>query len=111
MLTFKKPNQIKVKQLNKKYGSSFVAGKRRYRIVWCEWLKWSDRELLGLCDSDNCKIYVTLSEIKQTLAHELMHAEICEIGMRQMPSWNQDLEELVCECASRMFSQFYIGRG
>lgn len=111
MISHKQLSPAKVKQLNKKYGSSVVAGKRRYRLIWCEWVKWDDRELYGLCDSENRQIFVTDHQIKETLAHELMHAEIFEIGMRQMPSWNQDLEELVCECAARMFSQFKINRG
>jgi hypothetical protein len=111
MISFKRLTPAKVRELNKKYGASIVAGKQRYKLVWCEWVRWDDRELYGLCDSEKRQIFVTLNQIQETLAHELMHAEIYEIGMRQMPSWSQDLEELVCECASRMFSQFKINRG
>lgn len=109
-LTFKRLSPAKVRELNSQYGSSVIAGRKRYKIIWCEWLRWESRELHGLCDSEERRIYVTQSQLQETLAHELMHAEIFETGMRQMPAWSQDLEELVCEAASRMFSQYKIRR-
>jgi hypothetical protein len=110
MLSYKRLSLAKVRELNAQYGSSVMAGRKRYKLIWCEWVRWDSNDLHGLCDSDERKIYVTTIQLQETLAHELMHAEIFETGMRQMPSWNQNLEELVCEAASRMFSQYKIRR-
>lgn len=109
-LSFKKLSPQKTAQLNKTYGTFALAGRKKYKLIWCEWLKWEENQLWGLCDYESKKIYVTEKELKETLIHELIHAEIGESGMRCMPSWNIDLEELVCEAASRMLSQFKLTR-
>jgi hypothetical protein len=98
-------------QLNKQYGSSIPIGRKRYKITWCDSIGIDGQNIAGLCDSTTKKIFVLDSEdVKETLIHEVLHAEIYEAGMRQMPSWSIDLEELVCECAARAISFYKLSR-
>jgi hypothetical protein len=98
------------RKFNKLYGSSIIAGRSKYKIVWALDIQVNDDTALGLCDSHEKKIYININseEIETTLIHEVMHAEFSEAGMRQMPSWNLDIEELCCEAASRMCLNFIV---
>jgi len=94
--------------LNKRYGSSHRVSRYDYRLVWCDMLEYEGREVRGLHDHITRTIYVLdASDTLETFLHELLHAEIEAAGMRQMPSWNPDLEEQVVELCSRLVAHNY----
>jgi hypothetical protein len=36
--------------------------------------------------------------------HELVHAELCELGYRQRNDYDENLEEMLCDMVGRMIS-------
>ncbi len=104
MVTYKKLLVKDRKKFERKYGAECKAGHYTYRLVWCQDLRDDSRPLCGLCAPQEKVIFIDVSQedYEETLIHEMYHAEVAESGMRQMPSWNIDIEELCCEIASRV---------
>jgi hypothetical protein len=97
----------------KKFGTKARVGRHTWKIVYCSTLVWNGREIVGLCTPGDRRIYVCIYEnvnTQETLIHELLHAECYEAGLRQMPIWSENTEELICEAASRVLSNYDIRR-
>ena len=100
--------------LRARYGSSVRVGRHKWKIVFCEELAYPESgELAGLCVPEQRTIYIRLWDnlnTEETLVHELIHAECYEAGLRQMPAWNINIEEMACEAASRVLSNYDLRR-
>jgi hypothetical protein len=92
----------------KRYGTHARVSRYDYKVIWCSELIYEGRDVRGLHDHTTHTIYVMDdSDALSTFIHELMHAEIEAAGMRQMPDWNINLEELVVELAARLIATSY----
>ena len=91
----------------KKFPSSIDVKGVRYKI------KQQDLEANNLCGHcDPVKKIITinskmsLEDKLSTVLHELGHAVISEVGIRQTPGWSIDIEEIVVE----NFSNFMVDK-
>lgn len=99
--------------LSRRFGSRVRIGRHDWRITYCSTLIWHGREIAGLCAPGDRRIYVCIYDnidTQETLIHELLHAECHEAGLRQMPIWSENTEELICEAASRVLSNYEVRR-
>jgi hypothetical protein len=99
--------------LAKRYGSKVRVGRFDWRIIFCQSLVFNGNEVLGLCVPGSRTIYVSVYDnidTQETLIHELIHAEVYEAGLRQMPAWSSNIEELVSEAAARVLFNYDIRR-
>lgn len=110
MIDFKR--SVNSKRYNDLYGRAFKGSRHKFKVVWCSDLRYEGQQVRGLCVPDHKAIYILTenNDIQGTLIHEMMHAELFSVGMYCMPSWSIDFEELICEAASRIVSQFKIKR-
>ena len=69
---------------------------------------YNGREWRGYYDKDNSLIWVcpNADDPLQTFWHEFFHAAIEDAGLRQIDSWNHDVEEIICEKFGRYVSDF-----
>lgn len=104
-----KYNKISLKEqrkYQKKFGKIFRVSRKDYEIIYCKNLILDGKNLAGCCTSSICKIFIDIQyqQIKETLYHELIHAEISESGLRQTNGWSMDNEEIICEIISAMIN-------
>lgn len=92
-------------------GKSHRINRKDYDVIYCAYLQIDDKQVAGLCSSNDKKIYVdvTLGDVESTLIHEIIHGEFAESGIRQRSDWTIDLEEVVCEMiAESMTTSFKL---
>ena len=94
------------RKYEKRFGKIFRVSRKDYQIVYCKNLVLDGKNLAGCCASSQCKIFIDTQyeQIKETLYHELIHAEIAESGLRQTNGWSMDSEEIICEIISSMIN-------
>lgn len=96
------------KVLAQKYGTTVRVSRYDYKLIFCSELFYEGREVWGLHDHESRVLYVVdTPSLVITMLHEMFHAEIEAAGMRQMPDWNVNLEELVVELCARFISTTY----
>lgn len=83
-----------------------------YEVLYCKHVEYQGHHVAGLCDIEAKKIYIDTSteDPTETLLHEILHAEVYEGGIRQYPSWSQDLEEVLVEVFSRSIASLFTLR-
>jgi len=114
MSDFKFKRHKSSKVLAARYGSDVQIGRHKWKIIFCAELFYPEGgDILGLCVPTQRTVYIMICDnysTEETLVHELLHAECYEAGLRQMPAWNINLEELICEAASRALANYDIRR-
>lgn len=91
-----------LKKWQGQYGKEIRISRQDYVIEWCTYVKLENREVAGLCDSENQVLYVNVgvSNAIETMLHEIYHAEIAASGIRQRRDWCMNIEEQIVELLS-----------
>jgi hypothetical protein len=95
--------------LQKIVGSTIQIGRKRYQVIFCRGLVVDGRDQAGLCSPRHKAIFINVDhgEVLETFLHEMFHAECSENGVRQAPSWNMDIEEIMVETLSQGLSHSF----
>lgn len=103
-------DQVSVGRVTKRFNVRI--SRADYEVLYCKHVEYRGQHVAGLCDIEAKKIYIDTSteDTTETLLHEILHAEVYEGGIRQYPSWSQDLEEVLVEVFSRSIASLFTLR-
>jgi hypothetical protein len=103
---FEKISRQESTKYHKHYGKKVRINRLDYSFVFCRNLRLNGELAEGVCSPNYQTLYLDVDSerMDETILHELMHAEACEAGLRQMNCWSMDLEELIVEMVGKAVS-------
>jgi hypothetical protein len=97
-----------LKTENEKEFKKMRVGRLFYKIVKCDKLIFNNKNYIGFIDYDKRSIYIEKGKyFKETLRHELSHAFINEISLKNLKYKKLKSDEFFINALSELINQNY----